>query len=424
MSSYSRLILISLFIVIFSGCATTEPSPAKVNGKYDTMLLMALDYELTRQNALSSQIYQILYTKTNNLEYLKRAITQTILASDYKTLKQLCIENLDKYPALNERYYRLAVMSSLQLKQFDEALVLAKELLKKYNSSMSYEIMGNVYYDLANYKEAVKYFESAYISNKKPSTLISLVDILYSYLKEKKKAISYLETYILTYGCNEFVCNKLITIYREEQNVDGMIVMLKKAYKEYKKPNMRYKILSILMAVLEQKDINEAILFLEENDIDDIKLFTLYEQSKNYKKALKLARKIYKKTKNKEILGQIAILEFEMATDEKSRKEVMKHVVANFELALTVSKNPSYKNYYGYLLIDYDMDIKKGLKLVSEALKVVPNNWAFMDSVAWGHYKLKNCDEAYKYMKKLVEQIGLDNDEIKQHWKKIQECKK
>ncbi len=424
MSSYSRIILILSFIFVFYGCAGSLSTVKKETRKYDTLILVALDYELTHQYYNSAEAYKLLYDETSDVQYLQKAIANTSIAKNFQGLYDLTKNNLNKYPTLNEKYYRLAILASLQLKKYDEASILAKELLEKYNNPTNYDVMGNVYFEQDNYKEASKYFESAYASNQKANTLISLVDVLYSYLNEKKKAVSYLETYLLTYGCNELVCNKLITIYREEQNTDGMISILKRAYKEYKNPKMKYTILSILMAVLEQKDINKAILFLEENKVDDVKLFTLYEKSRNFKKALKLARKLYKQTKNKEILGQMAILQFEIAQEEKNTKDKMKHIIANFELALKVSKNPNYKNYYGYLLIDYDIDIKKGLKLVNEALESVPTNWAYMDSVAWGYYKLNDCKQAKKYMKKIVNQIGLDNSEIKEHWNKIQECKK
>ena len=405
---------------MFSGCMGAH-TPYQNNNKHDTLILVALDYELAKEYKNSSKIYIKLHKLTNNEEYLNRAISQIILSKDYKLLGDICKDNLGKYPKSNERFYRLAIMSSLQRLKLDEALKLAKDLLKKYNSTMNYEILGNVYYARGNYKEAVKYFESAYASNKKAQTLISLVDVLYVYLNEQQKAISYLETYLRLYGCEELICNKLILYYREKQNIDGMISILKTAFKNYKYSSTKKIVLALLIDILEKKDINEAIHFLEENRVNDSRLLILYERSGKYKKALTLVRKLYSETKNKELLGQIAILEFEMA---ENKKVMMKHVIANFESALEISNNPNYKNYYGYLLIEYNIDISKGLKLAKEALKSVPGNFAYMDSVAWGYYKSNNCKEAFKYMKKIVDQIGLDNKEIKLHWEKIKECQK
>jgi len=262
---------------------------------------------------------------------------------------------------------------------------------------------------------------NAYEINFRQTALISLVDILYVYQNKQEKAISYLKAYIKKNGCKLKVCNKLLSFYREQQNLDGIIDILKLQYKTIKNKYYSSEILKLLINALEQKDVKLAIKFLEKTKVDNTRLLLLYQRAGYYKKALNMVRKDYRKTKNKQLLGQIAILEFEMAKDKKA---IMKHVIANFELALKASNNPSYKNYYGYLLIDYNINVKKGLRLVNEALKDLPKNYAFMDSSAWGYYKLKQCSRAYTIMKKVVDQIGLDNEEIKLHWEKIQECKK
>ena len=113
---------------------------------------------------------------------------------------------------------------------------------------------------------------------------------------------------------------------------------------------------------------------------------------------------------------------FELAKD---KQKVLKNVIANFELALSSGINNSeFQNYYGYLLIDYNINIHKGIKLIKQALKTSPNNIAYIDSLAWGYYKINKCKEAYKLMKKVVSLTGLGDSEIKQHWEKINRCKK
>ena len=68
------------------------------------------------------------------------------------------------------------------------------------------------------------------------------------------------------------------------------------------------------------------------------------------------------------------------------------------------------------------MDIKKGIKLVKEALLKEPNSPFYLDSLAWGYYKIGKCKEAKKIMKKLVK--NSKEKEILMHWKKINECLK
>jgi tetratricopeptide (TPR) repeat protein len=418
---FSHIRLVFSILLVFTACSSSKLYVSSVDNKNDTLLLMALDYELREKIDKSAKIYLQLYKITNKQEYLQKAITQSLMAHDYKTSLALCKQNIDKSSLEDENFYRLAIVSALQLELLDESLDLGKKLLKKYNNMINYKVLGNIYYTRGEYLKAVEYFESAYASDAKGKTLISLTNILYSYLDQKQKAISYLETFIRVYGCQELVCNQLITFYREQQNLDGMISVLKMQLNSTHNPQKRYKILNLLIISLEKKDINLAIEFLEKHRIDNTRLLILYEIAKEYKKALKLVRDIYLQTKDKALLGKIAILRFEMASDKTI---VMPHVIANFELALKVTDDPSYKNYYGYLLIDYELDIQKGLRLAQEALESSPTNMAYMDSVAWGYFKLNNCKKALEYMKKIVDQVGLENEEIKLHWEKIQECKK
>ena len=58
----------------------------------------------------------------------------------------------------------------------------------------------------------------------------------------------------------------------------------------------------------------------------------------------------------------------------------------------------------------------------TKALEKDSSNIAYIDTLAWGEYKLKNCKEAFINMKKVVDEVGLDDAEIKLHWENIKEC--
>ena len=62
-------------------------------------------------------------------------------------------------------------------------------------------------------------------------------------------------------------------------------------------------------------------------------------------------------------------------------------------------------------------------KLIKSALKTTPNNIAYLDSLAWGYYKLGECKKALGIMEKIVKVTGLNDSEIKFHWEKIKNCK-
>jgi tetratricopeptide (TPR) repeat protein len=167
-------------------------------------------------------------------------------------------------------------------------------------------------------------------------------------------------------------------------------------------------------------NINLAIKFLEENHEEDENLLNLYKISNQPDKAYTLLNKLYLNTNNLDYLAQQAIFEFEMTNDKDS---VLLDVIAKFEKVLEKISNPVYENYLAYILIDFDVDVKKGLVLVKKALTVEPNNIAYIDTLAWGEYKMKNCIEAYTQMKRVVDEVGTDDEDIKLHWEQIKECK-
>ena len=233
-----------------------------------------------------------------------------------------------------------------------------------------------------------------------------------------------METHIRLYGDDLIINYKLLSIYQEQKNIDGIISVLKRIYYKHKKEgniDSMNNISEYLVSLLEKKEIQLAIDFLEKENNNFERLLLLYKQTNQIKKALSIIMKIYKKSGNIDLLAQVAILEFESAKD---KSKVMQSVIKKFEEVLTVLDNHIYQNYFGYILIDHDIDVKKGLTYINAALTKAPNNIAYIDSLAWGQYKLKDCKNAYLNMKKVVDAVGLDDKEIQLHWEKIKGCGK
>lgn len=83
-------------------------------------------------------------------------------------------------------------------------------------------------------------------------------------------------------------------------------------------------------------------------------------------------------------------------------------------------------NYYGYTLIDLNRsaaDVERGLKMVLEALEMdksaTPSD-AFLDSKAWGLYRLGRFQEAYEVMLAIGSQYMRDDDVYWEHLAAIQ----
>ena len=74
-------------------------------------------------------------------------------------------------------------------------------------------------------------------------------------------------------------------------------------------------------------------------------------------------------------------------------------------------------------MIDYDLDIKGGMKYVQEALDQSPNSYEFLDSLAWGYYKLGDCQKAKELFSKIPQSKISELNELKDHQKTLLNCK-
>jgi tetratricopeptide (TPR) repeat protein len=419
MSSNSRLILFFLILLLSINIYAKEQKTIDKT----SLMLLALDYENKKQYKESYSLYSVLFNFDKKYEYLKHMISISILARDFNELIVLTSTYKDKFPEHEEELRRLEIVSLLNNKNYDIALKQGYQLLKKFNNSKNNEILATILFSKKNYSKSIKYLESAYISTKNPNILLKLVDILYTQMNKKEIAISYLENHIVVNNCDLIICDRLLIYYQENNNLDGMVSLLKKIYKKValNKGNKSLdKIINIIVDILKIKDLNNAIEFLEDNKIYDTRILSLYHQTKQYKKALQLTRTLYSKTKDVNFLAQLTILEYESSTN---KEDILDKVISNFDIVLKSIDNHFYQNYLGYLLIDYNLNVEKGLMLIKKALKKEATNVAYRDSLAWGYYKQKECKKASIIIEKLKNEVGLDDIEIKKHYNAIKECK-
>lgn len=60
-------------------------------------------------------------------------------------------------------------------------------------------------------------------------------------------------------------------------------------------------------------------------------------------------------------------------------------------------------NNFSYSLCERGIQLDEALKMVKMALKIDPENGAYLDTIGWIYYKLKNYNEAEKYIKQAIE---------------------
>jgi len=403
---YYRLIFLLIFI---TGCSTQPQIGKKSFENEDKLILEALIYkENNPQKYLS--ILNTLYKKTNKYVYLKEIIKEYFLLSKYNLTIEYVNKFLKIYPKYSNEVIKYKVLALIKLNKLNEALKIAKQFLKKNRNLELYQIIAFIYEKKHNYKEAIKYLKSAYSISHSPKILIQMGDIFFKNLKKPNEAISYYQTHIRLYGCDDIICIKLINIYKSLYDYDNLIEIYKKLY--FSTNNLFYA-KRVVFLYLEQNKYKKAIHFIKVNNLNNLLLPTyviIFQKTKNYK----YAKKIYNLTKDKRYLFLYSVLKFE--NSKKSLLDV-KELIDNLYEVIKIYKKPEYLNYLGYILIDYDINYTEGIEFIKEALKQ-ENDEAYLDSLAWGYYKLHKCKEAFKIIKK----IKLKDKEILKHKKLIRRC--
>jgi lipopolysaccharide biosynthesis regulator YciM len=318
------------------------------------------------------------------------------------------------------KLFRVKVFALLGLKEYEKALKLAMELVKGTKEVDDYILVAEIYVEQKNYDMAVKYLESAYRQDYNETLLDKLALILYIKLDRKKDAIAYLETHSRINGCSEKICKRLLTFYSNQNDVDGILSIYLRLYEMKKSDELAKRIIQVYNY---KKDYIQLMSFLERTSSDDEVLLQIYINFKNYKKASKLAQKLYDEGGDVGKLGQSAIFEYE-SSEDKNDKKMQQRVIKKLKKVVKEQKIPLYLNYLGYLLIDHSIDVKAGISYVKEALEIDENSAFYLDSLAWGYYKLGKCQKASQIINKANKLEGGDDPEVLEHIKIINRCKK
>ena len=423
------LVLFSLLLVsvFFNACVGTAPiateslkenNNKKVFEEEDTLIMFALRSEELGDFKSASEIFDTLYVKSNKKEYLYRSLQNYLYLKKNETVIQrvnyVTQGKLDDFALV-----RLKIVALIQLGRYAEAQVIAIELVEKSSAVDDYILVSDIYTAKQEFDIALKYLESAYLQDYSEKILDRMSIILYVNLHRKKDAIAHLETHTRVHGCSIVICKRLIAIYSNEDNIDGLLSAYLRYYSLDSKPEIAKQIVQLYGY---KKEYNKLILFLQSSGTDDKTLLQLYLTTKNFTKAFPLAFKLYKKTGEVKYLGESVIYEYESQTD-KNDKEFLGKISKKFEELIEKDNNSLYLNYYGYILIDHDFDVKKGIKYVQKALKIEPDSSYYLDSLAWGYYKIGNCKKSLDVIERVVKLEGGDDPEVLKHYKMIKKCK-
>ena len=418
-----KVLLLTLLSFMFSACMSPQPEVVHSNQKTfeeeDAYILFALRAEQLKEYDSSSSIFNTLYEKSDKKEYFYRSLQNDLAAKKNQQVIQRVDDSMGK--EFNDFVLiRIKIIALIQLAELERAKENALKLVSLSNTVDDYILVSDIYIKQEKYDTAIKYLESAYTQDYNEKVLDKMAIILYVNLQRKKDAIAQLETHTMVHGCSKLICSRLISFYSNENNIDGLLSAYLRLYKIDANPEIAKRIVQIYGY---KKEHIKLMSFLEESKSDNRTLLEIYISLKNYKKAFPLADELYQESGEVNYLGQSAIFEYE-SSEDKNNKEMLSRVTTKLEYVVQEQEIPLYLNYLGYLMIDHSLDVKEGMKYVQMALSINPNSAYYLDSLAWGYYRLGNCSKADSLIEKVLKLKGGDEPEVLEHAKSIKECNK
>ncbi len=430
---YLKILLLWATVTASLSAATTvvheelTPLHASIPSE-DALIVQAVIHESAGDWNASREIYEKLFTLTGNKEYLIREAQDALTA---KTGYGHSIANLTRWvtrhPIDHDKQLYL-VLAALYIESGapQEADEIVDAYLTKGNvDPLDLEEFGSLKIQLREYTDALALLKKAYAQAPNEQNALQIAALYLLKLKQPEKAETILEeqikndpeTSVGTYF-------KLIEMYAKAFKLDKVLDLYKKLYR---KDPQKYFLQKIIEISLYQKDTEGLIRFLETTRGNDTLLYSIYRDNGFYDKAMEMAQKMYRKTDKASWLAEEAMLIYEKAQKaHQITPEVLQQMSQLFEKAFALGvKKGLYLNYYGYTLIEHDLDVDKGIGLVRRALGKDPDNVFFLDSLAWGLYKKGQCAKADKLMRRVLKKEGLkEQPEIKDHLRAIRACKR
>jgi len=409
-------LILTVCIVFISNIQAKELMPISE----DELIIRGLLYEEYSAYEDSRQIYAYLFNKTETEVYLFKEAAASLMG---ETNILQSIKRLKAWDVLHPNRLevkRLLIPLYLTLNKLTLAKTEAECLIERSKKPIDLELASSSFLYAGEFKRAFLLLNKVYTSTHEEIVLLHMTDIMDEYIDKRNYAIQLLEMHRRMYSSSNEVLAKLLMLYRKEKNVDGLLEIYTVLYDNTKDKNIRSKIIDIYIY---KRDLDGAIKFLEKHDEKDEILYELYKRKKLFSKALYLVDIQYEKNNNPKWLAEKAILFFESAKNKDNQK-IIEKVISLFNKSISLGIDDSiYLNYYGYILIDKEIDIDKGIKIIKNALNQQPNNPYYLDSLAWGYYKKHRCKKAYRYMKQIVDEEILVEEEILTHWHAIKQCK-
>ena len=432
---YWRVFLVCLSL-FFAACAVKQENKVAANNSlvlteetFNTKLLRALAYESVRDFSSASAVFLELYKEYKEPSLLERAFVLAILNNSDKKILDSMNEMAKKYDTAN--IIKVRISYYVKFADIKNALILLERLIKKDKDFRNYELAGDLYLFSKNLNKALSYYKSANSllpDQFKPSEALSIkISELEFLLNNKEASKKILKDFIKANNnkCSLLVCARLAMIYANEKNLEGFKDISLELYELSQNPEFLLNVISAYYNFGKKQELYDNISsYLENNSLP---IYFILEVMKDSQTANNFANRLYNKTKNTTFLSISAIIEYEdMRKTNTVNEKKLKSIIEKFDKSVNKNSEAHVLNFYGYLLIDHNVNVSKGIELVNLALKAEPKNVYYLDSLAWGYYKQGKCEKALDLMQEALKYDSkndmINSSEYKEHIKAINSC--
>lgn len=411
-----KYVLILMTFTLMAHGAAGAKKPIEISD--ETYVLAAMDAQIRQKNDLASHYFKHLYDKTGKKEYLYDSLRMYESIKESAQFSKAIQEALVTYPE-DKILLRFRVIFLLKEGKYSEASYESGILSQRTKEASDYLLSAESLLKLGNYQSGYVDLKKAYDITYNEETAERIALIMYTQLDQKEEAIKFLKEHIGVHGNSKLLGKRLGSLYADSGALEDAVQMYEATYELSSDPLIAQEAVRIYVY---RQDFQKLSLLLEKSGVNDPLLLELYVRDKQFKKASLLAKKLYKKEANPLYLAQSSVFEYESATDRHDI-DLLKRVVEDLKQANEQIQDPVYLNYLGYLMIDHDIGIEEGMVYVQKALEKQPDSAFYIDSLAWGKYKLGECAEALRLIRQVEAMVGTDEQEVKDHIKAIEKCK-
>ena len=385
------------------------------------LVILANNYEQMRQYNLAAEAYKkALNLDPNRLE-LKAALAQDQalsgnFADALKTYQELADANpRDAQPYLGmSQIYREQKDFSLARKMNDKAKELDPENLEvRYNEVGLLQDEGRTNEAITTLKSILdsttrRTYDLSQRANR--AKMLEQLGLLYRNNEQYDQAAdAYRQIVVLDPQFAPRAEAQIIDTYRVGKDYTKAQQESDAALKKFPNDRTIRAVHAQLLADQGQADVAIAELKKSLDGKNDretyITIAEVYEKSRNYAEMSKALDAAEKLSQDKAAKATVLFMRGSMFEREKKYDQAEKMFRQVLE---TDPSNASALNYLGYMLADQNIRLQEAQDLVNRAVRIEPNNYAFLDSLGWVYYRLNRLDEAERHLTRSLQLMSKD----------------